>query len=837
MAECTLKHIPVMVWNTTSIQTLDISRNKVGYIVSEIGNLTDIRHLRLSQMDLDTLPAEIGFCNQLESMDLTGNPIDNLPETLVECRHLSEFKISYKKFYKLLDNYMLQLINEGKIRSEHIPHVIFELENLQILDLNDTKLNSIPNDHTLLNLNELYLSNNSFFNIPESICTMEQLKILDMSYNRLENIPDYFLQIKRLETLILSYNNLTNLPNIITRLSTLTKLIVNHNQINTIEDGISQSQSLLILDLSYNNLKQIPNDLCNLKQLETLDLRYNQLEYLPLSIRQMTNLKSMNTFDDDFQRIGLHLLGNAIIDPPSYIWKSTLIQTLFDYIETKDKNLSNQFFHLKLIFIGPKNTGTTTLMTKLLGNQKLISDKRKTLDMYMSILQDNQLKFDEQNALQGDNTSSILTDQWIENRISTNEEYFLSHSSKVIRLTPPPLKTYRSNEIFEYFINKSILITKNNLSCTIFDIKSEPIFEILYPLIYDSNALFILPVNLTILANIIQVATNFENQISIIDYDILLTNDWLYHHIFRYIESIADHCHRAFIAIVGLILNDEKKFNDDQQQELLDEIHSRINMFITNEEYQRKNIILYSEFFPEPIHLDDENMSEDIIEILEIIAQQWNMKHHKQKRQILKQQLGFNEQDSLIIDYETCLKYFKQTISSFDEDQELLKNEINQMNLDDCLTYLTLTGDIITFNQSTILLKPYYLLNTILSRTIFRPHIEQWLNYDENLLFHFSGYYPTEELFNIDRQCLLTRGEYTWKMLTILFFAQNNNNESVLEQTIIDYCRLMECLHLGYVIESNLNCKKKKRFFCSFSRFSRSRIYDYLFCLSMVIQG
>lgn len=37
MGECTLKHIPAIVWQTTSLETLDISRNKIGYIVSEIG--------------------------------------------------------------------------------------------------------------------------------------------------------------------------------------------------------------------------------------------------------------------------------------------------------------------------------------------------------------------------------------------------------------------------------------------------------------------------------------------------------------------------------------------------------------------------------------------------------------------------------------------------------------------------------------------------------------------------------------------------------------------------------------------------------------------------------
>jgi len=133
-------------------------------------------------------------------------------------------------------------------------------------------------------------------------------------------------------------------------------------------------------------------------------------------------------------------------------------------------------------------------------------------------------------------------------------------------------------------------------------------------------------------------------------------------------------------------------------------------MILTNEEYQRKNITLYSKFFSEPIHLDDNDIAEEVIEKLENIAQQWNIKHHKQKREIVKRRLGFMEQDSLIINYETCLKHFGQSNLSLnddddddDEDEEnkkLLENEINQMNLDECLDYLKLTGDILCFGQN-----------------------------------------------------------------------------------------------------------------------------------------
>ena len=465
-------------------------------------------------MDLDTLPPEIGFCNKLETMNLTGNPIDNLPETLVECRQLYELRINYQTFYKFLDTYMLQLIDEGKIRSEHIPQIIFELENLRVLDLTKTKINFIPVEQTLLNLTELYVAHNSFFDIPESICTIEQLKKLDMSHNRIITLPEHFIKMKRLELVNLSYNRFTTLSKSYAYLPALKVLICGHNKINTIEKEFSRSQSLLTLDLSYNNLTNLPIDLYQLNQLETLDLRYNKLESIPSDICRMTGLKSMNTFGSTFQRIGLHLLGNPIANLPSYAWKSTNTQTLFNYIETREKNLINHFYHLKLILIGPKNIGKTTLAMKLVNDRTIVSNKRQTIDTYVTVLQNNRLKNDEnennQQQKSNDTTSSVLTDQWIENRVSTNGDNLSSRELKTERVHPPPMTTYRSVETLNSLIHKLTLTTKNNFYFTILDLKSEPNFEILYPLIYDSNALYILPINLTSLLNIFHNSTNIN---------------------------------------------------------------------------------------------------------------------------------------------------------------------------------------------------------------------------------------------------------------------------------------------------------------------------------------
>ena len=311
---------------------------------------------------------------------------------------------------------------------------------------------------------------------------------------------------------------------------------------------------------------------------------------------------------------------------------------------------------------------------------------------------------------------------------------------------------------------------------------------------------------------------------SAVHIDTLLTNEWLYHHVYRYIESLSDHSEQVSVAVLGLV--DRSKIvsnghgHDRQQQQLLDGIHSRVKAYLVLQaKTHRDNIELYSEFFPRVLRLDDEPMSSFVIEQLETIAQQWKRLHHKEKRASVRRRLGFEQDDALVINYSTCLKLFEQQTAATsdrrpnDEGEKMNRSvveELNQMNFDQCLDYLKLIGDILCVGhkpQITILIKPYYFLNEILARTVFRPRIDQWLNYEENMIFRFSGCYLTEQLFAIDRERLLKRGEFTWNILSILFYEQHYDHLDLTEQTIVDYCRLIERLQLGYVNPSNLRCE------------------------------
>ena len=107
-----------------------------------------------------------------------------------------------------------QLKQKGQIKSEHIPHVVFELVNMISLDLKYTKINTIP-DNNLTSLTELNLDNNYIHTITEN--TMKSLiniKILTISNNFLKEIPSEINILLSLEVLDLSFNTISNIKKI-----------------------------------------------------------------------------------------------------------------------------------------------------------------------------------------------------------------------------------------------------------------------------------------------------------------------------------------------------------------------------------------------------------------------------------------------------------------------------------------------------------------------------------------------------------------------------------------------------------------------------------------------
>lgn len=151
-----------------------------------------------------------------------------------------------------------QVLTEERLADETIYRSLEEaLQNVNdvyILDLSKSKLDSIPNDvFQLVNLNKLLLKKNKIKHISPQIEKLKFLQELDLSKNKLEKFP-----------VVLSNN------------SHLRILRLGSNEIEQVPMALGQLKGLVELDLWDNNLHNIPSEISNLKSLKKLDLRLAQ---------------------------------------------------------------------------------------------------------------------------------------------------------------------------------------------------------------------------------------------------------------------------------------------------------------------------------------------------------------------------------------------------------------------------------------------------------------------------------------------------------------------------------------------------------------------------------
>jgi hypothetical protein len=154
-----------------SLQTLDLSGNRLKLIPSQIHDLVSLQELHLNGNQIVTISPEIGACRKLEKLNLANNRVAALPAEIGRLTALEELNLA------------------GNALTT-IPEDIGECEMMEVVDLSCCMLESLPEQFTYMTrLLELNLGNNKLMVLPETIGRMTRLVVLQLSDNQLSDLP------------------------------------------------------------------------------------------------------------------------------------------------------------------------------------------------------------------------------------------------------------------------------------------------------------------------------------------------------------------------------------------------------------------------------------------------------------------------------------------------------------------------------------------------------------------------------------------------------------------------------------------------------------------------
>ncbi|MCY3414222.1 MAG: hypothetical protein INQ03_21435 [Candidatus Heimdallarchaeota archaeon] len=249
--------------------------------------------LFLDSLDLTLVPMRSINSIQPSKLYLTNNKLNLLPDfsTLID---LEDLFLTWNEIEKIDETSRLpgnlRLLSLKGNKITNLPHQIFDLKRLLLLDLSRNQLDSLSvKVEQLESLSQLYIESNKLTEIPEEIVNLNNLQNLSLDNNTIGSLPN-LNSMHRLEYLRLEGNNLLIVDNNLA-LPNIKEINLNRNNISSIENEAFVSKKMHFLDLSENKLTELP--IC----LASLPLRYLYIAHNPIE-KEMQVLEQITTLQD-----------------------------------------------------------------------------------------------------------------------------------------------------------------------------------------------------------------------------------------------------------------------------------------------------------------------------------------------------------------------------------------------------------------------------------------------------------------------------------------------------------------------------------------------------------
>ncbi|KAH9514822.1 hypothetical protein Btru_023724 [Bulinus truncatus] len=374
-----LTEIPAAVCKLYTLEELSLEHNYIETLEPSIAQLTNLKVLNLNGNLLETIPDELRRCKRLKQVYLSGKiyprgRLKEFPECICSLPDLVHLDLSWQQIRRIPDSLgnlrKLQVLNLKWNQLQNVSLELRKCTKLRKVDLSGALrlLATIPEAlFSLEDLEELYLNDNFFTEIPEGVCGLVKLTSLCVKRNSLLRLSPELYKLRYLENLDLSDNFLDNIPADIKKFKRLQVLVLSNNSLTELPEEVCVLEQLYYLGLANNKLAKLPESIYCLHNLRTLDVSNNELTEVPLLMDQLDKLGEND---------GLHIQNNNLRSPFKEITLQGT-QALFEFL--KGIRLKEAHHRWKMILIGAAQAGKTSLRQALmLGKSKLTAEHERT---------------------------------------------------------------------------------------------------------------------------------------------------------------------------------------------------------------------------------------------------------------------------------------------------------------------------------------------------------------------------------------------------------------------------------------------------------------------------
>ncbi|PKF61685.1 protein kinase [Psychromonas sp. psych-6C06] len=173
------------------------------------------------------------------------------------------------------------------------PMAILSLaDSLEVLDLSNNQLSSLPNEIAQLHkLKIVFASNNLFTELPAVLGKCKNLEMIGFKSNQICDVPAQALP-EKLRWLILTDNKIGNLPERLGDCIRLQKLALAGNVLTHLPDSFDQLVNLELLRISANQLTTFPVQLLSLPKLAWFAFAGNPFCKTDIAIKSVPSIAS-----------------------------------------------------------------------------------------------------------------------------------------------------------------------------------------------------------------------------------------------------------------------------------------------------------------------------------------------------------------------------------------------------------------------------------------------------------------------------------------------------------------------------------------------------------------